>query len=43
VGLLPDKPNNSDLTAMVKGLQSSDRTAVLAFWKYYGNECEPKP
>ncbi|HEX4473157.1 MAG TPA: hypothetical protein VH085_14400 [Nocardioides sp.] len=43
VGLLPDKPNNSDLTAMVKGLQSSDRAAVLAFWKYYGNECEPKP
>ena len=43
VRVLPDKPNNSDLTALVKGLQTSDRTAVMAFWKYYGNECEPKP
>jgi hypothetical protein len=43
VRVLPDKPNNSDLTALVKGLQTSDRAAVTAFWRYYGNECEPKP
>jgi hypothetical protein len=40
---LPDNPNNSDLTALVKGLQASDRAAVLAFWKFYGDECEPEP
>jgi hypothetical protein len=43
VRVLPDKPNNSDLTALVKSLQSSDRASVVAFWNYYGNECEPSP
>jgi hypothetical protein len=43
VRVLPDNPSNSDLTALVKGLDANDRTAVLAFWKYFGKECEPAP
>jgi hypothetical protein len=43
VRVLPDNPNNSDLTSLVKGLKASDRTDVLAFWTYFGNTCEPSP
>lgn len=40
---LPDNPNNRDLTALVNGLDSSDRSAVTAFLTYFGKQCEPKP
>lgn len=43
VRVLPDNPNNSDLTALVKGLSAGDRASVLAFWTYYGEKCEPAP
>jgi hypothetical protein len=43
VRVLPRNPDNSDLTALVKGLKTSDRAAVTTFWTYYGNECEPVP
>jgi hypothetical protein len=43
VRVLPDNPDNSDLTSLVKGLKASDRTDVMAFWTYFGNTCEPSP